>query len=61
MATTTLPTNRRGELYYGPKTLAEAKRVIDANNYSAGEIRALAEKMAENGYAHAAVAVRKSY
>lgn len=61
MATQTLPTNRKNELYYGPKTLAEAKRLINGSDLSAAEIRDLIERMQEAGYTRAASAVRREY
>lgn len=61
MATQTLPTNRKNELYYGPKTLAQAKKMITDGDFSNAEIRALISRMAENGYTRAAAAVRREY
>lgn len=61
MSTQTLPTNRKNEIHYGPKTLKEAKQLIGSSDLSAVEIRQLISKMKDAGYGRAAAAVRKEY
>ena len=52
------PVNEFGEIYYGPKTLGQAKQVIANCDWPWLEV---AEQMEANGYAKEANKLRKLY
>jgi hypothetical protein len=70
--TTTLPTDRKGNVYYGPSTSTEAIKQIEAERESAceysddsfslaSEVERVAQMMERAGYAGAAARVRNHY
>jgi hypothetical protein len=73
MTTKTIPTDKNGNVYYGPKTVAQAEVVvyqiveseselpIEAQTATSKIVLGLAEKMNRAGYAKAASNLRKQY
>ena len=56
--TRTLPTNKRGEVYYGPQSVAEA---VNASRNLGADPEQVVQDMRDNGYTGAAARVAKQF
>jgi hypothetical protein len=58
MSTRKLPLNRKGQIYYGPRTFAEIRKLINETHLTAAKAYAL---MRDNGFSGVAKQIKSYY
>jgi hypothetical protein len=59
-----LPTDKHGDIYYGPRTFREAKEIIDQEHIGSprrNSARDIARRMSAAGYERIAARIRREY
>ena len=56
-----IPTDRHGNVYYGPRTLRQCEVIIEATSLDYQEIRGMVQQLREAGYTGVAARLAKRY